>query len=132
MRLPVRRAVLSKDVGQLQSWLGQGLLLAFASVGASGVTLQVIQRTDGGGHDLWAHLGVTRSGIDAAMTEQDLNHADVVASSKRWVAKQWRRVWTVTLLRMPESAAASRHASCKEPGHRWRVERPKYRANPAT
>src|ERR1035437_2762182 len=70
MRLPVRRAVLSKDVGQLQSWLRQGLLLAFA-----GVAIQVVERADGGGHDLWAHLGVTRGGLDAAVAEQDLNDA---------------------------------------------------------
>ena len=45
MSLPVRRAKLSKDVGQLRGWLRQDLwpALAFA-----GVTIQVVERTDGG------------------------------------------------------------------------------------
>jgi len=32
--------------------------------------------------------------------------------SKRWVAKQWRRVWTVTDLSSPAASTASRQARC--------------------
>src|ERR1035441_10430944 len=68
MSLPVRRAILSKDVGQLQSWLRQGLRPEFAF---AAVAIQVVERADGGGHGVRAHLGVTRGGLDAAVAEQD-------------------------------------------------------------
>jgi len=76
MGLPVRRAILSKDVGQLQGWLRHGLWLALA---LAGVAVQVIERADGGGHDLWTHAGITRRGADALMAQQDLNDANVGA-----------------------------------------------------
>ena len=74
--LPVRRAVSSKDVGQLQGWLGQGLLpaIAFANVG-----VHIVQGTDGGGYNLRANASVTRSGVDTAMAEQDLDDAEIGA-----------------------------------------------------
>src|ERR1017187_1377549 len=74
MSLPVRRAILSKDVGQLQSWLRQGLRPEFAF---AAVAIQVVERADGGGHGVRAHLGVTRGGLDAAVAEQDLNDTDI-------------------------------------------------------
>src|SRR5664279_1795071 len=51
---------------------GKVLLLAF-----TGLATQVVERADSGGHHLWAHLGVTRGGLDAAVAEQDLNDAQV-------------------------------------------------------
>src|SRR5438552_8286179 len=75
--LSVGGAVLSKDVGQLQGWLSQGLRPGFAFAGPSSVATQVVERADGSGHHLWAHLGVTRRGLDAAVAEQDLNDTDI-------------------------------------------------------
>src|SRR5664279_2597488 len=51
---------------------GKVLLLAF-----TGLATQVVERADSGGHHLWAHLGVTRGGLDAAVAEQDLDDAHV-------------------------------------------------------
>jgi hypothetical protein len=51
MGLPVRWAMLSKDVGQLHSWLGQGLRPGVALAAPSGVAIQVVERADGGRHD---------------------------------------------------------------------------------
>src|SRR6266699_1390510 len=36
-----------------------------------------------------------------------------VPASSRWVAKLWRRVWTVTGLSKPASRAATWHAACR-------------------
>src|SRR5271163_4729026 len=77
--LPVGGAVLSKDVGQLKGWLGQGLRPAFPLDGPPGIAAEVVERTDSGSHELRAHLGVTHRGLDAAMAEQDLNDAAVGA-----------------------------------------------------
>jgi hypothetical protein len=85
--LPVRWAVLSKDVGQLQSWLGQGLRLAFALAAPSGIAIQVVERADGGRHDLRAHLGVTLGGGDAAVAEQGLNDPDIGAVLQKMGSK---------------------------------------------
>jgi len=85
--LPVGGAVLSKDVGQLQSWLRQGLRPGFAFAGLSGVAIQIVERATGDGHDLWAHLGVTRRGLDAAVAEQDLNDTDISAILQQMGAK---------------------------------------------
>ena len=93
MRLPVRRAILSKDVGQLQSWLRQGLRPEFAF---AAVAIQVVERADGGGHGVRAHLGVTRGGLDAAVAEQDLNDTDIRAVFQQVSAK--------TVAAMPRSA----------------------------
>src|SRR5437870_5079817 len=49
VRLSVGGAVLSKDVGQLQGWLRQGLRPGFAFAGPWGVAIQVVERADGGG-----------------------------------------------------------------------------------
>ena len=76
MGLPVRRAVLSKDVGQFQGWLLQGLRPWFAWLG---VAVDVIERTHGSGHHLRADAGVAGGGVDLAMAEEDLNDADVGA-----------------------------------------------------
>src|SRR5450432_2247765 len=76
MRLPVRRAVLSKDVGQLQGWLGQGLRPA---IGFAGVGVHVVEWADGGGHYLRAHASIPRGGVDAAVAEQNLDDTDIGA-----------------------------------------------------
>src|SRR6266446_3856437 len=34
--------------------------------------------------------------------------------SSRWVAKQWRKVWTVTVLPRPAASAVARQARCNE------------------
>src|SRR6266446_4401159 len=36
--------------------------------------------------------------------------------SSRWVAKQWRSVWTVTVLPRPAASAVARQARCNERG----------------
>jgi len=74
MRLPVRWAVLSKDVGQLQGWLGQGLRPA---TGFAGVGVHVVEWADGGGHNLRAHASIPCGGVDAAVAEQDLDDTDI-------------------------------------------------------
>jgi hypothetical protein len=79
MSLPVGGAVLSKDVGQLKSWLWQGLRPALPLGGPPAIAAEIIERADRGGHELWAHLGVTHRGLDTAMTEQDLNDAAIGA-----------------------------------------------------
>src|SRR5437899_11533795 len=57
--LSVGGAVLSKDVGQLQGCLSQGLRPGFAFAGPWGVAMQLVERADGGGRGLWSHLRVT-------------------------------------------------------------------------
>src|SRR5260370_42634441 len=75
--LSVGGAVLSKDVGQLQGWLRQGLRPGFAFAGPWGVAIQVVERADGGGHHSTAHLGVTRRGLDAAPAQPYLKDTDI-------------------------------------------------------
>jgi hypothetical protein len=94
--LPVGGTVLSKDIGQLQGWLRQGLCPAFPLTGPPGVAIQIVERTDRGSHDLWTHLGVTRRGFDAAMAEQGLNDTDVGAILQKMRAE--------TVAAMPSSA----------------------------
>jgi hypothetical protein len=84
--LSVGGAVLSKDVGQLQGWLRQGLRPAFPLGGPPAIAAEVVERTDCG-HELWAHLDVTHCGLDAAMTEQDLNDAAIGAVLQKMGAK---------------------------------------------
>ena len=85
MRLPVGRAVLSKDVGQLGSrpvhsaWLGCGLGLGPGAAAELLTGRQVIQRTFGAADDARRYLGVVRGGVDALMAEQHLDHADIGA-----------------------------------------------------
>src|ERR1039457_781616 len=86
MRVPVGGAVLSKDVGQLQSWRGHagplrcgglGLGSGLAAEALSG--LQLIQRTLGLGDELRRDGGIAGGGVDAAVAEQYLNDPDVGA-----------------------------------------------------
>ena len=63
---PIRGAVLSKDVGQLDGWLGQELRPA---LGLPGVAVNIVERTHGGRHDLRSHLSASRGGVDAAVAE---------------------------------------------------------------
>jgi hypothetical protein len=85
MRLPVGRSVLSKDVGQLGSrpghsaWLGCGLCLGSGPTAEFLAGLQVIQGALGAADDARRYLGVMRGGVDAAMTEQNLDDADIGA-----------------------------------------------------
>jgi hypothetical protein len=87
MGLPVRWAVLSKDVGQLQSWLGQGLWPGLSLAAPSGVAIQGVERADGGRYDSIAHLGVTLRGGDAAVAEQGLNDPDIGAVLQKMGSK---------------------------------------------
>jgi len=85
MRLPVGRAVLSKDVGQLGSrpvhsaWLGCGLGLGPGAAAELLTGLQAIQRTFGAADDARGYLGVVRGGVDGAVPEQHLDDADISA-----------------------------------------------------
>ena len=85
--LPVGGTVLSKDVGQLQSWLRQSLRPGFAFAGPPGIAAQVVEGATGSEHHLWAHLGVTRGGLDAAVAEQDLNDTDIGSVFQQMGAK---------------------------------------------
>ena len=85
--LPVGGAMLSKDVGQLQSWLRQSLRPGFAFAGPPGIAAQVVEGATGSEHHLWAHLGVTRGGLDAAVAEQDLNDTDIGSVFQQMGAK---------------------------------------------
>ena len=86
MRVPVDGAVLSKDVGQLQSWRGHagplrgcglGLGSGLAAEAHSG--LQLVQRTLGLADELRRDGGIAGGGVDAAVAEQYLNDPDVGA-----------------------------------------------------
>jgi hypothetical protein len=85
MRLPVRGTVLSKDVGQLQGWLGQvgplgcGLGLGFGLAAEALAGLHLIQRTLGLGDELRRNGGVAGSSVDAAVAQQHLDDANVGA-----------------------------------------------------
>src|SRR3989442_7112558 len=75
--LPVSWAVLSKNVGQLQSWRGHaGLLFGFwLATGA-----QCVQRTGSAGDDVCRYPDITGSGVSAAVAKQGLNGARVGAA----------------------------------------------------
>src|SRR5271167_4720520 len=96
MGLPVRRAKLSKDVGQLQGWLGQGLRPA---TGFAGVGVHVVEWADGGGHHLRADASIPCGGVDAAVAEQDLDDTDIGT--------------------VPAARAASRQTVCSEAAFMW-------------
>jgi len=80
--LPVRWAILSKDVGPLQSWLGQGLRLAFAFAAPSGVAIQLVERADCGRH------GTAETDRIARVIERDLEFLP----DSRDVHDCWRRL----------------------------------------
>jgi hypothetical protein len=72
--LAISPAVTSKDVSQFQDWPGHGALLFgpwFSRLH------QRVQRTGRAGHDVRRYLSVSRGRVDAAVTEQGLNHTGV-------------------------------------------------------
>jgi hypothetical protein len=83
--LAVRGAVLSKNVGQLQSGPGHARSgfrrsgLRFALRRGNRLTIQAVQRADGGGHHLRRYSRIAGRGVDLAVAEQNLNDADVGA-----------------------------------------------------
>ena len=99
MRLPIVRAVLSKDVGQLQGRLRHGRS-AGGRGGARAFRLgwfaQPVEGTAGVGDGVGRDGGITCRGLDPGVAQQRLNHANIGA-----VLQQVRRK---AVAAMPTSA----------------------------
>ena len=76
----IRRAVLPKNVSQLQGWPGHGSLLSGGRPGGTRRWAhQSIQRAGSAGDDLHGHVGIARGGFQATAAQEGLNDPHIGA-----------------------------------------------------